>query len=327
MTLFGRRLPLWLTLLPLVVAAALYWRWWQGESASFRAELVAVLGSGVPIDVGGFPYRLATDLDHLALSSEGSDGSLGFTAERVTIHRQPFVRTLSVIGAAQPRLRARATAFAGANLRIAAPTGRASINRTFGRLNRLSAEFAAADIALGIVSPTLHAQHLEIHLRETPVAPIAFPTGPTLPTQAEIIVRATALRIGRSAPLTLEAAVALTAAAPLRSVRGWAAQSGTLELRRFSLSDTGGSVVQGSMTLAPMANGVLRIVGTASTVCPRTLIAALANGPAPPREYRARQFHTLAFGGTAGAVRPLTDEASLGAFTVRTQEPPCPALR
>ena len=326
MRIFGRTVPLWATFFPLALAVGGYWRWWDGRMSVFRADLGAALGPGMAADFGGFPYRLHAEAGHLVLMRAREDVSVQLEAERMTVDRQPAATALSVIGMAAPKLRIEVAGNAGAVTQIAAPSGRASVHADYGRLARLSAEFPDAHVALGILPGAIEAARLEVHVRETPVAPIALPTGPAMPVQAQVRLAGEGVRMDGGDPLGMEADIAVTAASPLRSAKGWAAQSGTVELRRLRLADKGGVVAEVAATVVPRG-GVLEMAGTVTTVCPRAVLAALAHRVPGAPEYRARVAQRIAFGGVAGAVTAKVDEAKLGAWTVRAQEAACPVLR
>ncbi len=324
MKIFGLRLPLWATLVPLLLAVLVYWRWWEARLGEFRSD-VAV--AGMPVIFGGFPYRLHGEAGRTTLDRVREDTRLRLDVDRLTLDRQPAGRGLTVIGVAAPKLRAEARGLEGARLEIDAPGGRASLHVDNDRLARFSAEARAARVVVGLFPAAITADRLETHIRETPVAPIALPTGPRMPVQGELRAAASGLRLDGGDPLAMEADLAITAAAPLRSVRGWAAQQGTVEVRRLTLSDRLGVVVNLSATAVPRADGKIEIAGTATTICPLSLLAALERRAPPRPEFRARLAQRIAFGGLAGAVVARTDASGLGAFTVRAQEPPCPRLR
>ena len=326
MTLFGRRVPVWATLFPLVLAVAAYWGYWGHKRDQFRAELASVLGP-MPVTFGGFPYRLQADLGRASLTRERTGSIVRLSADRMTIDRQPWTPSLSVVGAKEPRLLAALTGIGGARLDVEAPRGRASLNSAYGRLDRLSAEFEGARLWLALVPAMGRADHLELHIRETPIAPIATPHGPTFPTQAELIARSTGLRLDDGAPLTMEVSLAATAPAPLRSVKGWADQGGTVELRRLTQADAHGTVLDMRATAVPLPNGRLEVNGVLTTDCPRTVLAAFARERSPGVEYRARTLIRIPFGGVVGSIAPTVDAAGLPQFTVRAQEAPCPVLR
>ncbi len=326
MKLFGRTVPLWATLIPLALAVGLYWRWWDARLVTFRADVGAALGPTITVQYGGFPYRLHAEGREIALARTAADMTASLQVTRFSVDRQPAAESLSVIGLASPRVAVEANGLAGARFAITAPSGRASVRRDGGRLVRLSAEFRDAALVLGLIPAKLTFASFELHVRETPVAPILLPTGPRMPVQAEIRAGGGGLRIDSGDPLTLTADLALTAASPIRSARGWTAQSGTAEVRRLTLADRLGIVADLSATVVPRGGG-LEMAGTVRTVCPRTVLAALAHRPLGKPEYRARTVLVIPFGGSAGAVSARVNEPALGAWTVRAQEPPCPAIR
>ena len=323
MLMFGRRIPAWATLLPLLLAVGAYSFFWMRARAGFEAEIAGVLGPGARA-TGGFPYRIEGKLGAVSLARAQGGASVRLDGADAVLERQPFRPALTVLGVKRPRLDAGLPGYARATLTIAAVSGRASIDTAFGRLARLSTEWPDARLTLGLVPVALRAAHLELHLRETPVAPIATPPGPAWPTQAEAVARAAGLSLDGGAPLTMEATLAVTAPAPLQSAKGWAAQGGTLEVRRLTLADARDTVVDLAATIAPRADGTLLVNGSLTTICPVAVLAAFAHAPAPA-EYRARIPVRIAFGGAVGSVAPTT--TILPRFTVRAQEPPCPRLR
>lgn len=322
-----RRVPLAVTLVPLALLIAGYGWFWSAKMRDFRASTEGALaGFGVAPAFSGFPYRLRATLPPATLARIRPDHRATLAFGAATVDRQPWGRDLAVIGLSRPIVSLAAPGFLAATFGITAPGGRASLDTAFGRLTRLSAEFRDADLRTGLLPVGVTAPLLEAHLRETPVAPIALPTGPRLPTQAEAVLRAAAARLGGGDPLALEARFALTAPAPLRSATGWAAQGGTLEVGSLTLSDAVGEVLALSGIYVPQPGGRLRFAGAITTVCPLSALAALAGAAPPPREYRARTALRIAIGGPDGAVAAWLP-GGLPPYTVRAQERPCPALR
>jgi hypothetical protein len=324
MKMFGQRLPLWITIVPLLAGLLAYALWWKGKLDLYRAETRPWLGAGALY--GGFPYRLQADAGPVTRTLAGADTRLTLSAARVTVDRQPWQASLSVIGFAGPKLDAAAPGLGGARAGILAARGRASIDTAFGRIVRLSSEFTDAIVTLGILPMQVTVGQFEVHMRETPVAPILLPTGPKMPAQAEVVVRGETVRLGGGDALALEARLAVTSSSPLRSARGWAAGAGTVELQRLTLGDAHGIVVDANATIVPGPDRGLRVTGTLTTVCPSSVLAAMA-GKEALREFRARVPLHIAFGGPIGAVVPMTNLAALGRFGVRAQEAPCPVLR
>lgn len=323
MMIFGQRLPLWITILPLLAGVAAYALWWHAKLSQYRAEMRPWLGTAAAY--GGFPYRLQADAGPVTRTLTSADASLTIAGARVTVDRQPWRAGLSVLGFTEPKIYATAPALGGARALVVAPRGRASIDTAFGRITRLSSEFTHATVTLGLLPMPVQAGHLELHVRETPVAPILLPTGPKMPTQAEVVVRGEAVRLGGGDPLALDARFAVSASAPLRSAGGWAAGAGTVEVEQLTLSDAHGIVVDANATIVPTPSGELRVAGALTTVCPRAVLAAMA-GLDAPHEFRARAPLRIVFGGPIGAVVAMTDAAALGRFGVRAQEAPCPVL-
>ena len=323
MMIFGRKVPLWATVIPLLIAFAAYGWWWNARMDRFRTEVGAALGPEVAVTYGGFPYRLHAETARTALERRRVDTLARLSVDRMRLDRQPASGALTVAGVAGARVLLEAAGIAGARAELSAPGGRASVHVDGDRLARFSAEFTGARAVLGVLPVPITAGTFEVHVRETPVAPIAMPTGPRMPVQAELRASGTGVRLGGGDPLAMEADVAVTAASPLRSARGWAAQSGTIEVRRLTLADKLGIVVDLNATVVPNGAG-LRVAGAITTVCPRSVLAALSGERLAAPEYRARIAQRVAFGGPVGAVMT---QGGLGAFTVRAQETPCPRLR
>lgn len=324
MTLFGRRVPLWVTPLPLAAAIAVYSIWWDGKRDALRDELANAL-PGAAVTTRGFPYRLQADLGATALRRDRPASFLEARAAEVEIDRQPWNPRLTIVAAREPRLQVAAPVLAGARLDIEGAFARASLNTRGERLARLSLNVDAARVWLAALPVRAEAARFELHVRETPALAGPGAAAAAGPRQAQVVARATALRLGGGDPLTMLASFDVRAAAPLAGVRAWAA-GGTVELERLTLADATGTVATVRATVAPRGDGRLMVAGTVTTLCPRSVLAALAGRRGAP-EYRARREVVIAFSGLAGAVRAATGEAELGVVPVRRQLPPCPRLR
>lgn len=318
-----RRVPLWATLLPLLIGIAAYALWYDGARRAFRQELAAAL-PGQTFVLAGFPYRLQANLGGVAVRRAAGGAFLEVRAEAAEVDRQPWRSALSVVGARALRLQVAAAGVVGARFQLEAPTARASLDRGGGALRRLSIEAPDARLWLALLPGVITASRIELHARETPTL---VPTpGPRAPVQAEAVVRGQRVRLGSlGAPLTLEGAFRVTAARPLTTVDRWRA-GGTVEIARLTLADAGGAVAELAATLSPGRGGRPMLAGTVTTVCPRAVVAAW-NGTQPPLEHRARRPVVMAFAGEAMAVRLRLDLATLATAPARRREAPCPRLR
>ncbi|WP_439532329.1 DUF2125 domain-containing protein [Polymorphobacter sp.] len=308
-----RRIPLWLTLVPLVAAVGLYALLWRGWAEDFRTELVRWL-PGDSLSVTGFPYRLEVEVETPRL--EG-DGTVALVAEaaRARINRGPWQPDLTVIGAEAPRFTARVGP--GISARIEGSTALTSVNWGEGRLRRLSSVVQAARVRLGTLALPISADTLELHLRERDGEAVPD-TSPVQAARGQLVLSGTRLRLGQGDALTMAAEILATGAARLDDYDRWAA-GGTLELTKLTLADAHGEVARVNATLAPEGRDRLRVAGTVVTACP----LRLAGSAAP--EYRLRVPVRLAFSGTLDAI-VMTAPADLAGRPRRTKEPACPRI-
>lgn len=313
-----RRVPLWLTFVPLLLGAAGYYWFWSGYAERFAAEVATVL-PGVPARIGGFPYRIEATLGRPRLQLGGPVAGATLDAASAAATRGPWRPQLTVIRSTAPRMQIAVAALARATLDVTAAAALSSLHVEGRRLQRLSTVFDRPQIVSGLLPVAARADRLEVHLRETPA--VAAAGMPTPPRQAQVVLTGTAVRFGPGAPLTLNADIGLTSPARLRSYAGWAA-GGTVEVG-LTLSDASGEVLRMAASGVP-SSGALRLAGTIDTVCPAHVAAAFT-GTVPAPEARARRPVRLAFAGTPGALR-LTGAPPAGLAT-RTQLPPCPRLR
>lgn len=315
-----RRIPLWLTVVPLAIGLVVYWFVWSGYRDDLRADIGRVL-PGATVTIGGFPYRMEAEV--AAPRYARRDGvTLALAAKRAIVNRTPWQRALTIVRSDAPHAEVVISALPGATVRIDAASAVSSLHLDAdGRVARQSNVFTAARAALGVLPVPVTAATLEVHLRETP-ARSNEAWSATPPQRAQVVLAGTGVRLGQGAPLTLAADIGVTAAAPLRSYAGWA-DGGTVEIAPLTLADASGEVVRLTASIVP-ARGGPTLAGTISTVCPATVAAALAGAPRPS-EQRVRLPIRLAIGGPLGAVRVLGDVPPPRA--VRAQLPPCPALR
>jgi hypothetical protein len=316
-----RRVPLWLTLVPLVVAVGLYAWLWRGWAEAFRTEIADWL-PGETLSVSGFPYRLELAVAQPRLAG-GDVVSLRAEATSARINRGPWQPDLTIVRTEAPRL----TAEVSPSLRASIEGGTAltSINWGDGRLRRLSAVVQAARIRIGGRRLPLQADTLELHLRERQGEAVPE-TSPVQAARGQLVLSGTRLRLGGSgaAPgdaLTMTAEILATGAARLRDYDRWA-RGGTLEITRLTLADAHGEVARIKATLAPEGRTRLQLAGTASTVCPMSLMGEAGAAP----EYRLRVPVVLAFSGTIEDFAFSPVPATLANRPRRTKEPACPKI-
>ncbi len=313
-----RRFPLWLTVVPLLVAVAGYWWFWSGYRDAFRTEIAKVL-PGKPVTIGGFPYRLEANVDAPRLQSQG-DVAATARANRVILNRGPWQRELTIIRSIEPRLAASVPGLAASGVTVAAPSAESSLHLVDGRIVRLSNVFTAARVELALLGLPVTATKLELHFRETPGrTPEAW--SPTLPERAQLVVNGEGVRSAAGAPLKLAADLRITGQTRLISFARWA-PNGTVEVHGLTLGDATGEVLRLDATLLA-SGGIPRLTGTFVTACPLTVQAALAGDRVS--EQRLRIPVKLSLSGSPGAWQ-------LGALPapgrpVRAQQPPCPVLR
>ena len=320
-----RRVPLWVTLLPLLAGLAGYWLVWDRFAGAFARGIAAVL-PGPPPTIRGFPYRLEAEVAQPSLARDWPGLTVRLSAVRAVLNRGPWQPSLTVISTEAPRVAFAVPRLAGASIVLTAATGLSSVHIEKGRIARLSNVFTGAHAMLGMFADQAAADRLELHFRETPTAARASAASPRFPVQAQLVLSGEGVRLAGGDPLTLGGEAALTARAPLRSYAAWGA-GGTAELK-LTLADATGEVLAIAATAVPSGDGRLRFAGTLSTVCPATVRAAFT-GTAPPAEFRARRPVRLAFGGMGGSLQlgPAAPGSAPDAGPVRRHLPPCPALR
>jgi hypothetical protein len=313
-----RRLPLWLTLVPLLAAGLGYGWLWQGWARAFEAEVGALIGR--PVTARGFPYRLEANLPAPRLAL-GEAVRITLEAASATLNRGPWRPELSVVRLEAPRASIEVGPFIGATLQ--ARSGVASVNWGEGRLRRQSSVLQAVTLRLAGTPLALSADTLELHLREQQGAPLPA-TSPTREARGQLVASGTRSRISGSDPLTLSAEIIATGPERLASYDRWS-PTGTLELTRLSLTDGHGEILSAAATLIPQRRERLRLAGTLETVCPETVAAAFEGRTAPP-EQRLRVPLRLAFEGPLEAplLAPLP---SLAGRPRRAQMAACPTLR
>lgn len=324
-----RRIPLWFTLVPLVVGIGIYWSLWTGWAGDFKAALTPWL-PGATIEITGFPYRLEANVTDPRITA-GDTVKLGATAQAIRLNRGPWRPELTVVEARQPRFSAivgpaLASTIAGKAAQISIKVENATENGVSApRLSRLSAVIESATARLGVTSATITADTLELHLRERIPGPSAPTTAPTGPPRGQLVITGKATRFAAGDPLALAADITATGAARLLAYDAWAT-TGTLEITGLTLSDANGEIASARATLTPVGRTGIRFAGTVSTVCPASIAAALQALP-PVSELRLRAPVTLAFEGVAGAVRVTGIPANIATRPTRGQLPPCPMVR
>ncbi len=314
-----KRVPLWLTIVPLLLGGLIYWQFWAGWRDRLRTDL-AVAVPGEAVTIGGFPYRLEADVAHPAYRLDGPF-RIDVTAARARVNRNPWQRDLSVVRTDHPVARLAVAALGGLTLDARAVSGVTSVRLTRGGIARLSTVLTGMTAATGLFAAPIAAKTFEVHLRETR-ARSNEAWSATPPQQAQVVLSGAGVRFGAGAPLSLDLDAGITATARLRDYAGWAT-GGTVEVRAATLTDASGEVARLTASAVP-TGGTLRLTGTIATVCPRSVAAAIA-GLASPAEWRLRNAVRLAIGGTPGAFTigaPPTNAPS----AVRAQLPPCPRL-
>ncbi len=315
-----RRVPLWLTLVPLLVGIAGYYWVWSGWARDFGAVISAWL-PGTAVEVTGFPYRLEADVAQPQLSG-GDVVRLTATASSAAINRGPWQPELTIVSTTEPRFAAVVGPGVGAS--VAGKTGLTSIHMAGGQLARLSSVVEAARARLGFTSAVLAADTLELHLRERHDAPPPK-TSPVGAVRGQLVLLGQRLRIDNGDALTFAADIAVTGAGRLLGYDSWAT-TGTIEIGRASLADAHGEIASLTATIVPQGRTGLRFAGTVETICPLNVAAAFAGTVAVP-EARLRTPLRLSFAGVAGAVRLDGLPADLATRPTRAQLPPCPVLR
>ncbi|QYE33861.1 DUF2125 domain-containing protein [Polymorphobacter sp. PAMC 29334] len=335
-----RRVPLWLTIVPLALGGAVYWHYWSGWKDQFRTDIATVMPDGVtgfgrsPYHVqaiGGFPYRLEAEVTNPFYELGGAhderrpdDGPVGLvlSAKRALLNRNPWQRDLTIVRAGHPLFVAGVTGLVGADVHGSATQSVSSIHLNGTGIARLSTVFKGLKATTALFAAPVTADHFEVHLRETR-ARSNEAWSPTPPQQAQVVLSGTGVRIGQGAPLTLAADFGVTATSRLRDYAGWAA-GGTVEVHSLTLADASGEVLAMTASGVP-AEGTIRLTGTITTVCPASVAAAFAASRAPV-EQRLRNPVRLAFGGVPGAFTVGAPPPS-APTAFRAQLPPCPLLR
>lgn len=315
-----RRLPLWTTLIPLVLAGGLYWVLWSGWAKEFGAAVEDVLPA-TDVSVTGFPYRLETEITSPTWTF-GSGVKIAAGADRAFINRGPWAPELTVVRAEYPKFSAIVGPGFGASF-----TGKAaltSVKIVEGRLVRLSSVIEAAKARLGFTPVAIVADVLELHLRER-VPEATLPESATLPPRGQLVVKGERLRFDGGDALTFAADMTANGATRLTDFDRWA-HDGTIEVAKLTLADAHGEVAKVAATVVPMGRTGLRFAGTIETVCPGNVLAAFDGAPAV-KELRLRIPVRLAFDGPAGALRLTGVPDDLAMRARRGQDPACPAIR
>ena len=141
----SRRIPLWATLVPLVLAIAGYWLVWSNWAKDFGAVVERVLPAS-KVSVTGFPYRLETALAK-PVWTFGDGVKMVASADRALVNRGPWHDELTVIRAEYPKVSAIVGPGFGASF-----TGKSaltSVRIEDGKLARLSSIIEMAKARLG----------------------------------------------------------------------------------------------------------------------------------------------------------------------------------
>lgn len=316
----SRRIPLGLTLVPLIAALGIYWLFWSGWADDFKAALQPWL-PGTELVVTGFPYRLETEVARPGIAA-GDIVKLIASATTARINRGPWQPALTVVNT--QGLRFSAIVSEGLSATLAGKTAATSIKVDAGRLQRLSTRIEAASLGLGMTAMPITADSLELHLRELiPTGTIA--TAPTGAPRGQLVIAGERLRLGGGDALTLAADITVTGAGRLLGYDAWA-PTGTLELTRLRLADAHGEIAGVRATLVPSGRRGLRFAGAIETICPLTVVAALDGRVAAP-EKRLRVAVRLSFEGAGNAVSVQGLPLDLATRPVRGQLPACPMVR
>ena len=315
-----RRVPFWITFVPLIVGVAGYYALWSGYADAFRTEVAALLRHRT-VTIGGFPYRVAVSVEAPALSLAGPGLSASVSAAAGAADRGPWRPELTVVRLTQPRLRVAVTPIDHATFALSAPAALSSVHLARGRLVRLSTVFDHPRFSVGFIPGAISADRLEVHLRETPTDRTVAAATP--PVQSEVVLAGSTVRIAGGDPVALAATIGITATAPLHSVGGWA-NGGTVEITHLTLTDASGEVLALAASGTAANHGNLQLAGTIDTVCPASVAAAFAGLVATP-EVRLRRPVRLSFNGLPGALALTLPETTR--LDRRKQLPPCPLLR
>ena len=317
-----RRLPLWITLLPLAAGIAAWWYAWSGWADGFAAVMRAWFPAA-QISVTGFPYRMETEIEQPRLASSGRV-AITASAARARFNRGPWRPELTVIQAQAPAVTVALDDVLRAQ--FSAPVALTSVHVAGGRLLRLSSAADAAGVRLGFVDVPLAVGRLELHVRERRDA--ATPGNPDFPPRGEFVVHGKDVRIGTAPPLAVELAALVQGPARLISHARWL-DGGSIAIKRLDFADSTGSIAQVQATLVPDGADAFILAGTITTVCPASIAARLGGTPAPS-EQRLRVPMRLALRGRIGADQGVLLDAlpaDLATRPRRGQLPPCPALR
>ncbi|QMW23589.1 hypothetical protein [Sandaracinobacteroides saxicola] len=247
-----RRIPLWVTLIPLAAGIAGWYHVWSGYADTLAAD-VARLQPGAAVGIAGFPYRLEATVERPRIGFDGPGLAAGAEAEKAVINRQPWRPEHSVFNLTAPLARVAIPALPLVQASIRAPAAQASLHLVPGTarpiIARLSIVWSDAQLTTTLLPVPVRAAAFEAHLRETPTT---TPTnrGPTPPRQAQLVLSGTAVRLGEGAPLTLAANLDLTANQPITSFTAWRAL-GTAELTSLTLADKSGEILSLTATAIP----------------------------------------------------------------------------
>ena len=316
----SRRIPLWLTLVPLIAAIGLYHLLWQGWARDFDAVVRNWLPA-TPFEVTGFPYRLEAVVGHPELQG-GDVVRLFANAARARINRGPWQDELTLVGADYPRFSAIVGPGLGAS--FSGKSALTSINVEDGRLVRLSSVIEAANARLGFSPVKIAADSLELHLRERQPDAKA-PESATPPPRGQLVISGQRVRFDGGDALTLAADMTVIGPDRLTAYDRWVT-TGSIELTRASLADAHGEIATITATIVPLGRRALRFAGSIDTVCPLAVSAAFDGRPAPA-EKRLRAPLRLAFEGEPGTMRLAPPPVDLAQRPTRGQLPPCPRLR
>lgn len=317
-----RRVPIWLTLVPLMAGIGIYFLLWQGWAREFEAAVQDWLPAA-EMGVTGFPYRLEADVPDVALIG-GETVRLSANAPRIRINRGPWQPQLTIVRADYPRFSAVVGPGFGAS--VSGRSAVTSINVAGGKLIRLSSVIDAANARLGFSNVAVAADELQMHARER------FPENPgdagasTQPVRGQLVISGQRVRFDGGDALTLASDIAVTGPARLTNFAEWA-RTGTIEVARLVLADAHGEVAGVKATLVPVDGTGIRLAGTIETICPASVEAAVLGVAPPAREMRLRAPVRLAFDGVPGAVRLTGMPDNLVYRATRGQLPPCPRLR
>jgi len=320
------RIPLWVTLLPLVAGGLGWWHLWQGYAEELRGSLAQILPEGTDIQLSGFPYRLEAKVDGLALSQRTAALSGELSASQLTVHRVPWQRNRQVLTLMQPDIELGVMPLRFARTRLRAPSAIASLHLEGAQIARLSVVWEQPQIAAAFLPSPARAEKFEAHFRDTPANTTPAPETNADQARADIVLLGEDLRFGAGSPVQLDLRASITAKASLHRFADWQT-GGTLRVETFTLSDAGGEILRFHGSLKPDAQGGLQIRGEVATRCPTTLRAAVVGQRAGP-EKRTRKILTLPVSGQfpQGIILPPQDP-SRPAPPVRGQEADCPALR